>query len=616
MSKIINQLRPDDFDKSLDEAAFAEWQKSLEAHENAGFAVLGLQVAGLLLLLVLGGLVGVVLYLGLAITGLVIVLPKQNKRKACQRQLGISNSDLKQAIINCRNRMKGVNVASDAQPREVFQPEKNENHADHQLRDDVKEQAVEPPSCKGIQWFFRVICRYAHFSGRARRKEYWTFVLFNIIFNVAWTLLLMLAFWLSDYDFDDSMNNYISFTYSVLLMLPILSVVARRLHDTGRSGWMALVILIPIAGIFWLLALMLIEGEQGENKYGPDPKISEPPFDEPAKWKSAGRTLIVSASLVILVHIASLITHMVNYEIFDYWMLFRIVADALLLTTGIYLLKEKQICSWQENGRSIIILLASASIYLLLSIAGLSAMILFQESGWFLANSFVHLIMNLSVILFAAFFLFLPQNKSLIRNVAVTAILFSGLVLLLGVYSGIEVVTRNYHGDEWVAVINILSLFGFLIPVAYIVFLGTYLSVKESSVPVSASTPQHDREKLPAKGKSTVFGGSLRPHFILEHKVGFKYRRAGEAQRVFNNYVEIGRDPSCEVRYDEQFETVSRRHAAIVKDGNNWKLIRLSQTNPTFVNGEIVHKEWYLQHGDEIQCAVNGPKLEFKMPIL
>jgi len=379
---------------------------------------------------------------------------------------------------------------------------------------------------------------------------------------------------------------------------------------------MALVILIPIAGIFWLLALMLIEGESGENKYGPDPKVSEPPFDEPARWKSAGRTLIVAASVIILIHITSFITHLASYGFFDYWMLFRIVANALLLTTGIYLLKERQICGWQEKGKSMIILLASASIYGLLSIVGFTAMIRFQESGWLLANSFVHLIKDLSIILFAAFFLFLPQNKSLIRNTAVTAILFSGLVLLLGVYFGMEVITRNYHGDEWFAAINILSLFRFLIPVAYIVFLGTYLSVKEQSVPVSASTSAHGREKSPAKGKSTVFGGSLRPHFILEHKVEFKYRRVGEAQRVFNNYVEIGRDPNCEVRYDEQFETVSRRHAAIVKDGNNWKLVRLSQTNPTFVNGEIVHKEWYLQHGDEIQCAVNGPKFEFKMPIL
>lgn len=105
--------------------------------------------------------------------------------------------------------------------------------------------------------------------------------------------------------------------------------------------------------------------------------------------------------------------------------------------------------------------------------------------------------------------------------------------------------------------------------------------------------------------------GSGRRFYILEHKVSSKYHKAGENQQIIVDQIELGRAPTCQVRFDEAFPTVSRRHAAIVKDGENWKLIQLSQTNSTFLNGHRVQKEWYLQNGDEIQLSVNGPKMGF-----
>jgi len=116
-------------------------------------------------------------------------------------------------------------------------------------------------------------------------------------------------------------------------------------------------------------------------------------------------------------------------------------------------------------------------------------------------------------------------------------------------------------------------------------------------------------------GVKSIVGGSRKPYFILEHKIGSKYHHTGEKQEIIVDQVEIGRDAKCQVRYDEHFETVSRRHAAIVREGANWKLVPLSQTNPTFLNGERVQKEWFLQDGDEIQLAINGPKLKFIVPI-
>ncbi len=112
-------------------------------------------------------------------------------------------------------------------------------------------------------------------------------------------------------------------------------------------------------------------------------------------------------------------------------------------------------------------------------------------------------------------------------------------------------------------------------------------------------------------GMKSLFGGSGRRFYTLEHKITSKYHRAGETQQIIVDQIELGRASTCQVRFDESFTTVSRRHAAIVKDGDNWKLVQLSQTNSTYLNGHKVDKEWYLQNGDEIQLSTNGPKLGF-----
>ena len=114
-------------------------------------------------------------------------------------------------------------------------------------------------------------------------------------------------------------------------------------------------------------------------------------------------------------------------------------------------------------------------------------------------------------------------------------------------------------------------------------------------------------------GMSTLFGG-VSNYYVLEHKVSSKYHKLGEAQEIIVDYAEIGRDKDCAVRFDESFNTVSHKHAAIVKKDGNWKLIQLSQTNSTLLNGHKIADEWYLQNGDEIQLSVNGPKLGFIIP--
>lgn len=115
-------------------------------------------------------------------------------------------------------------------------------------------------------------------------------------------------------------------------------------------------------------------------------------------------------------------------------------------------------------------------------------------------------------------------------------------------------------------------------------------------------------------GMGAIFNGSGRTYYILEHKNNSKYHNAGESQKIIIDQIEIGRDASCQVRFDESFETVSRKHAAIVRDGNNWQLVHLSSSNPTLVNGRPIQGSYYLQSGDEIQLSVGGPRLGFIQP--
>lgn len=115
-------------------------------------------------------------------------------------------------------------------------------------------------------------------------------------------------------------------------------------------------------------------------------------------------------------------------------------------------------------------------------------------------------------------------------------------------------------------------------------------------------------------GVNALFNGNGRRYYILEHKDASKYHKAGESQKIIIDQVELGRDSNCQVRFDDTFSTVSRRHAAIIKDGERWKLVQLSKTNSTFLNGRPIENEWYLENGDEIQLSVGGPRMGFIVP--
>ena len=130
-----------------------------------------------------------------------------------------------------------------------------------------------------MKWFIKVLRHYADFSGRARRKEYWMFALFNAVFWFAW---IFLAIFVSKMTGTADWNvalvlNIASILYMTVMLLPGMAV-ARRLHDQDKSGWWLLVGLIPLVGGIWLFILMVTEGQSGDNRYGPNPKTSAETF--------------------------------------------------------------------------------------------------------------------------------------------------------------------------------------------------------------------------------------------------------------------------------------------------------------------------------------------------
>jgi uncharacterized membrane protein YhaH (DUF805 family) len=116
-----------------------------------------------------------------------------------------------------------------------------------------------------MEWYIKVIQNYVGFQGRARRKEYWTFVVISFVVSVILEVIQRVL----------HLGQILTSLYSLAVLLPSIAVSMRRLHDTGRTGWWILIGLIPIIGTIILLVYMFLDSQEGENKYGPNPKLIE-----------------------------------------------------------------------------------------------------------------------------------------------------------------------------------------------------------------------------------------------------------------------------------------------------------------------------------------------------
>jgi len=116
-----------------------------------------------------------------------------------------------------------------------------------------------------MNWYLEVLKKYAVFQGRARRKEYWMFTLFNIIIAMAIGFVSGLA----DAVFETGvvLSLATNAVYSLAILIPATAVSIRRMHDLGGSGWW---ILVPVVN----LVFMFLDSQSGDNEYGPNPKAA------------------------------------------------------------------------------------------------------------------------------------------------------------------------------------------------------------------------------------------------------------------------------------------------------------------------------------------------------
>lgn len=120
-----------------------------------------------------------------------------------------------------------------------------------------------------MNYYLKVLRQYVDFKGRARRAEYWNFVLISFLISIALSLIDVFAFGINPMAGE---SGLLSNLYSLAIILPSLGVTVRRLHDVGKSGWFILIALIPIIGLIWLLILFFTDSKPDENKWGPSPK--------------------------------------------------------------------------------------------------------------------------------------------------------------------------------------------------------------------------------------------------------------------------------------------------------------------------------------------------------
>jgi uncharacterized membrane protein YhaH (DUF805 family) len=135
---------------------------------------------------------------------------------------------------------------------------------------DVSQREPAAQEVGGIGRYLEALKKYAVFGGRARRKEYWYFVLFNIVVGIvlAWIDALFGTVISSSH----IGLGLLSSIYGLAVLIPSLALTIRRLHDIDRTGWWILIGLVPLIGAIVLLVFAVLDGTKGSNQYGPNPK--------------------------------------------------------------------------------------------------------------------------------------------------------------------------------------------------------------------------------------------------------------------------------------------------------------------------------------------------------
>jgi len=130
-----------------------------------------------------------------------------------------------------------------------------------------------------MRYYLAALKKYGIFAGRARRKEYWFFLLVTFIIGV-------IASWIDNSlgiggRYFNGLYGPVQFYYIIFIFLPTFAVTVRRLHDLNKSGYWSLIYLIPVLGWMWLFIMLSFRGTSGGNRFGPDPLVIVEKHPEP-----------------------------------------------------------------------------------------------------------------------------------------------------------------------------------------------------------------------------------------------------------------------------------------------------------------------------------------------
>jgi uncharacterized membrane protein YhaH (DUF805 family) len=277
-----------------------------------------------------------------------------------------------------------------------------------------------------MKWFIKVLSQYADFSGRARRKEYWMFVLFYMIFGFVAIIIDSVIMVLLELK-----QPILACTgvYYVAMILPTLALTVRRLHDTGRNGWWIFITMIPLVGGIWFLVLLVEESQYDNNRYGTNPKISPQKPDEKARLTSVAVTMIV-ASIVMLLYVIAIRIYNGIPLYFDIFFIANLVLSLLMLLAGILLLQRPAYGSRIEYARRMV--------FIPLIIYALICIVRNVWNIWIITNieTIIYLgtfILNSIALMFFAVTL-VTSNKNLLKTAAIILIVMSGIVISYSIY--------------------------------------------------------------------------------------------------------------------------------------------------------------------------------------
>ena len=292
-----------------------------------------------------------------------------------------------------------------------------------------------------MKWYLKVFKQYADFGGRARRKEFWYFVLFNFIASVVAVMIDMATGWKPTTDSSSVLESYgpCYLTYLFAVMLPAIAVAVRRLHDLGKSGWWLFIGLIPFVGSIWLIVLCCQDSKNGGNRYGANPKSAKQYFPTLRREKSISTAFIVGVAIALTGLASNWIQHDVPLR---FWLI-PSFAFVLILLFGILYRPAKDSRTTANRRNIAFVLLAIAT--LIRVIHGTSVLIAFGNLDMpvaIVAGNIVGMLTNLALLALAVLMLLKSERK----KIAYAAVSTIALIIVITTITLVKTLIFHYPG--------------------------------------------------------------------------------------------------------------------------------------------------------------------------